>query len=640
MCGIFGRYAPDRRLGDIKQLCAATNDLKHRGPDGGAWWSEGCYFFGHRRLSIIDIAHGLQPMCSHDHKLVIAFNGEIYNYLELRSELISSGHTFTTNSDTEIILEGYRKWGADVCQKLQGMFAFAIADRTTEELFVARDRFGEKPMFLFEENGGVTFSSELGAFFRLDDFHADIDLEALGGYLCLNYVPGNRTLTRGIRRLPPATWRRYTADGITVGRYWSPPDHPNISTNLEDALGKLEIHIDSAVRMALRSDVPVTVFLSGGIDSSLVAESAVRQSGIKDAYCLDFDVPTYSEFSNAKQVAQSLGLEIRRVILTSDVLEEFVSIIERLDDPLADSSALAVWTLARDVAKDYKVALSGDGGDELFGGYLTYQATAIHRSTMRFLPLPIRNVLSRLANAIPVSPTKVSTSYKASRFLRAANLNSAQAHFSWNGTWLPSDAKNFVSADVAKIAATDALKVLASQHNLAPYPSLLDVQKADIADYLPNDILTKTDRMTMAFGLESRAPLLYPPLADFALALPDHLKVPKFSKPKHTLRKLAERKLGRQVSEAKKQGFSIPIHRWLREEARHIAEDLLSPTRLKDLPFLDAAEVIKAKDLHMSGKAQLGFELWGLMTLVAWYHARILRKNPHPPLTDLQRVKF
>ncbi|MCR4378623.1 MAG: asparagine synthase (glutamine-hydrolyzing) [Rhodospirillales bacterium] len=640
MCGMFGRYAPDRNLGDLQHLCAATNDLKHRGPDSGAWWSEDYFFFGHRRLSIIDIANGLQPMSSHDRQYVIVFNGEIYNYLELKSELQSYGHTFITNSDTEVIIEGYRKWGADVCLKLQGMFAFAISDLTNGDLFVARDRFGEKPLFLFEENGGVTFSSELGAFFRLKDFHADIDLEALGGYLCLNYVPGNRTLAKGIRRLPPATWRRYSINGITEDRYWTPPEHPNINANLEEALGQLENLVDNAVSMALRSDVPVTIFLSGGIDSSLVAESAVRQSDIKDAYCLDFDVPTYSEFSNAKRVAQSLGLKIRRVTLTSDALEDFVSIVERLDDPLADSSALAVWTLAREVAKDYKVALSGDGGDELFGGYLTYQATAIHRSTMRFLPQPIRNALSGLAKMIPVSPTKVSTSYKASRFLRAANLNSAQAHFSWNGTWLPHDAKNFVFDDAAKKAAQDALKLLTSRHNLAPYPSLLDLQKADIADYLPNDILTKTDRMTMAFGLEARAPFLFPPLAEFALALPDHLKTPLFGKPKHALRKLAERKLGHHVSEAKKQGFSIPIHRWLRDEARHLAEDLLSPTRLKDLSFLNAAEVIKAKDLHMSGKAQLGFELWGLMTLVAWYHARILRKNPHPPLTDLQRVVF
>lgn len=640
MCGIFGRYAPDRKLGDLQHLRAATNDLKHRGPDSGAWWSEDCFFFGHRRLSIIDIKHGQQPMCSHDLQYVIVFNGEIYNYLELKSELQASGHTFKTNSDTEVIVEGYRKWGTDVCQKLQGMFAFAISDRTSGELFVARDRFGEKPLFLFEENGCVTFSSELGAFFRLNDFHTDIDLEALGGYLCLNYVPGDRTLAKGIRRLAPATWRKYTANGYTEDRYWLPPEHPDINTNLEDALGTLEHHVDNAVNMAMRSDVPVTVFLSGGIDSSLVAESAVRQSDIKDAYCLDFDVPTYSEFDNAKRVAQSLNLEIRRVTLTSDALEDFVSIIERLDDPLADSSALAVWTLAREVAKDYKVALSGDGGDELFGGYLTYQATAIHRSSMRFLPPPIRNALSGLAKKIPVSPTKVSTSYKVSRFLRAANLNSAQAHFSWNGTWLPSDAKNFVSDEAAKKAAQDALEVLAAQHNLPPYPSLLDLQKADISDYLPNDILTKTDRMTMAFGLEARAPLLFPPLADFALALPDHLKMPLFKKPKHTLRKLAERKLGRHVSEAKKQGFSIPIHRWLRDEARDLAEDLLSPTRLQALPFLDADEVIKAKDLHMSGKAQLGFELWGLMTLVAWYHARILRKAPHPPQTNLQRVDF
>lgn len=640
MCGFFGRYSPDQSLGNLRQLCAATNDLSHRGPDSGAWWSDDVFFFGHRRLSIIDLEHGQQPMCSHDRRYVIAFNGEIYNYVELRSELESFGHTFHTNSDTEVILEGFRRWGEDICAKLQGMFAFAIADRTDGDLFVARDRFGEKPMFLLQERGGVTFSSELGAFFRLDDFNGEIDLEGLGGYLCLNYVPGDRTLAKGIRRLPPATWRRYSTTAITEGQYWFPPKHADMTITPSNALDTLEGHIDNAVRMALRSDVPVTLFLSGGIDSSLVAESAARQGEIKDAYCLDFDVPTYSEFDNAKHVAQSLGINIHKVPLTSDALEDFLSIVERLDDPLADSSALAVWTLAREVSKTYKVALSGDGGDELFGGYLTYQATAIHRTAMRFLPHSVRSGLSSLATAIPISPTKVSASYKAARFLRAANLDSAQAHFSWNGTWLPQDAQNFVSDPIAKTAAATALSSVARRHNLPTRPGLLDLQKADIADYLPNDILTKTDRMTMAFGLEARAPLLYPPLADFALSLPDRLKLPWCGKPKHALRKLAERKLGRHVSEAKKQGFSIPVHRWLRDEARHLVEDLLSPARLKDLPFLDSAEVIKAKDLHMSGKSQLGFELWGLMTLVAWYHARILRQSIRPPQTELQRVEF
>ena len=628
-------------LGDIAPLLHATNYLTHRGPDSGSWWSENQYFFGHRRLSIIDLAHGQQPMGSTDKRYVIAFNGEIYNYIELRKELEKLGHSFHTRSDTEVILEGYRRWGNEVCKRLTGMFALAIADRKEGGLFLARDRFGEKPLFIMETNDAVTFSSELGAFCCLPNYQGEINLTALGGYLCLNYVPGADTLVKGIKKLPTATWRQYSADGrVEEKTYWHPPFSCRNEASLEDNVERTGTLLDEGTKLALRSDVPVTIFLSGGIDSSLIAASAKKQSDIQHAYCLDFTEPSYSEYANAKHVADSLNLELRRVPLTAHAIEDFLPIVERLDDPLADSSALAVWTLARETAKDYKVVLSGDGGDELFGGYLTYKATALHSQLLSHLPHPVRRLLAGLSSYIPVSSTKVSASYKARRFLRAADLSPAEAHFTWNGTWLPREAGTFFADEASGTLAQGALNAIIKRYDIPAHPALQDLQRADIAEYLPNDILTKTDRMTMAFGLESRAPFLYPSLAEHAISLPEHHKLPPGGKPKHALRQLAENTFGPRVSTAKKQGFSIPVHNWLRKQARPIMEDLLSPSRLQDLPFLNAARVTEVMNIHTSGKAALGFELWGLMVLSAWYRARIQCIGFVTPPSDLKRIEI
>ena len=632
MCGIFGRFALTGSVGDLDQLCAATNHLRHRGPDSGGWWAEGPFFLGHRRLSIIDLDTGAQPMATKDGRFVIVYNGEIYNYLELRSELISFGYQFFSNSDTEVILAGYRHWGEDVCSRLIGMFAFAIADRLCCSLFVARDRFGEKPLFVCETKMSITFASEVGAFCYLDNYQAEIDKEALGSYLCLNYVPGDRTLMNGVRRIPPASWRRYTLDKAEQGTYWVAPTKEHSALNEIQARNDIQDKIDNAVRICLRSDVPVTLFLSGGIDSSIIAKSAASQGRLKHAYCLDMPEGSYSELSNAKFVAERLGIELRRVVLSESALLEFMDVVQHMDDPLADSSALAVWTLSREVAKDYKVALSGDGGDELFGGYLTYPATLLHARMRALTPYPARKTLTHLANSLPVSANKVTLSYKMMRFLRSADLPSSQAHFTWNGTWLPGDASRFLLDESDASNTMQALALLAQAHSLGDNPSLLALQIADTRDYLPNDILTKVDRTTMAFGLESRAPLLDMRVAEAALSLPKGLKVRGLGKTKYLLRTLADSIYGARVSKAKKQGFSIPVHKWLRgKDGRALMSDLLSKQSLSELPWLNAAEVKRVESAHLAEKAQLGFELWGLMVLVAWHRARItsrpLRSN-------------
>lgn len=624
MCGVFGRFALGRGRSNGADL-AATSLLRHRGPDAEGHWCDDDFFLGHRRLSIIDLVSGAQPLMSWDERYVITFNGEIYNYIELRQELLARGARFQTKSDTEVIVEAYRAFKEHTPSKLEGMFAFAIVDRAERSLYLARDRFGEKPLFYRDgPDGGVTFASELKALLRAAKDAFTLDATALLGFLCLNYVPGEQTLLDGYRRLPPATWRLYRAGRpVRTGRYWSPPDPAVMSEPdlpLPQLIGRLQQHLDDSVRQSLRSDVPVTLFLSGGIDSSLVAESAVRQGQITTAYCLDFEDSHFSEWPNASAVAQRLGLDLRRATARPPTPEVFQRLVYHADDPLADSSAAAVWYLAEEVGRDFKVVITGDGGDELFGGYLTYQATLLYSGLYRLLPGSALRLGARLANRVSPGDAKVTFGYKLQRLLRAFGLPPEQAHFTWNGTWLPDEALALMAPEIRKSAGDDFLAGLAEAHGLGGGVNLGKLQRADALSYLANDILVKVDRTTMAHGLEARAPYLMPRLAEYALRLPATAKCGAVGKTKRIMRGLMLRKFGPELANAKKQGFSIPVHRWLRKELRPIVESYLTPGALASVPFLDSGAVLRAKEAHLSGRAQLGFELWGLMVLIEWWN--------------------
>ncbi|MDB4939274.1 MAG: asnB [Labilithrix sp.] len=652
MCGIFGRFTWNAAPNDPTTLVPLVDLLRHRGPDGGGWWCSDGYFFGHRRLAILDLSEaGAQPMASPDGRYVVTFNGEIYNYVELEQELRAKGYVFQTRCDTEVLLHGYDAWGDGLLERLTGMFAFALADRKKGELLLARDRFGEKPLLYREGTGDVVFASELGPIAQHlagpNGSAGDraIDLEALAGYLCVNFVPGDRTLMSGVRRLEPGTMRKYGRKGlISTRRYYRPEPVQDARVDrgdLRGVLDELRVRLDDAVRIALRSDVPLALFLSGGIDSSLVAESAVRQGTLAAAFCVDVKAESFSEWDNAKWVADRLKLRLERVPLGPEALEDFLAIVSHADDPLADASAVAVWQLARATAKQFKVAVSGDGGDELFGGYLTYKATAVHRAVTSRIGGVARGALRAGARRIRARETKVSTSYKLLRFLRAADLPPGEAHFTWNGSWLPAEAAMLLSGDAARELARGAVRGMAARHGMSARPELGELQQVDAGEYLPNDILVKVDRMTMAHSLESRAPLLNHHLAGLALAA-----TPRFSQsiahpPKRLLRTLADETFGPRVSRAKKQGFSIPVHAWLRGPMRDLTMDLLSPSSIRSLGVLDETEVSRVRDRHMAAGEPLGFELWGLCVLVAWYRARVLssaRLEPERGRSALKQV--
>jgi asparagine synthase (glutamine-hydrolysing) len=625
VCGIVGIFGDaSSRQADVLQRLVTL--LAHRGPDGGGIWQEPPFALGHRRLSIIDLSLGGQPMADGSGRYVITFNGEIYNYLELRAELQRLGSVFQTNSDTEVILEAYRHFGVDAASRLVGMFAFAIADRRERTLYLARDRLGEKPLYVWSApSGDAVFASELKAITAFPGFECSIDPVALSGYLLLNYVPGHDTLLKGVSRLPPGSWCLLHIDGRRrSGSYWTPASRATIDAHTPlrgpATLDELAKRLDGAVRIALRSDVPVALFLSGGIDSSLVAESAARQGFLRHAYCLDFEDARFSEWSNAERVAARLGLELRRALAAPVDPDGFERLIYHADDPLGDASALPVDALAREVAKDYKVAISGDGGDELFGGYLTYRATALYRMLRKAIPANAARSAANWLAARTVGTGKVSASYQAHRFLRAWGLAPNVAHISWNGSWLPDQAAGLLAPELREQRPVErAVTALMARTRLAASPDLRSLQAADMAEYLPNDILTKVDRMTMAHGLESRAPLLHPAVAEFGAALERSEKLDLLGSSKKALRALAARTFPTEVSAAKKQGFSIPVHAWLRSEMRDSLELFLSRERVEALPFLDADTVLAKKTAHLDRRAELGFELWGLMALSAWW---------------------
>ena len=630
MCGIVGHFARDGGAMAPETLFELVRCVSHRGPDDNTFWQDGPYSFGHRRLSIIDLSPaGRQPMASADGAIVITFNGEIYNYVSLRAELTALGHVFRTQSDTEVLINGYRQWGTDLLPKLLGMFAFAIADRPKRELLLARDRFGEKPLLYLDDEHGTTFASELTPLSRIAH-EREVDGDALGRYLVLNYVPGEQTLFKGVRRVPPGGWRRYSADGrIDHGSFWTPPGDIDAPQSFDDAIDQLEAKLQQAVERTLVSDVPVGIFLSGGIDSSLVAQAAVKSGTIARAFSLGFAEQSHSELPGARSTAARLGLPITEVMLDASALARFTDLVAHADDPLADSSALAVWTLAAETAKHVKVVLAGDGGDELFGGYLTYPATLWHASVTSRLPQPIRRAMSATARRLAVGDGKVTTSYKLMRFLRAATLPAGEAHFSWNGTWLPDEAAAIAADPAVKQSARNSLRWMAARHGLTGAVSFGELQRADVRDYLVNDILVKSDRMSMAHGLEVRAPFLDRDLAEFALRLPADFKTGRRGAGKRILRALARRTYGPEMAGAIKQGFSIPVHEWLRGPARGLVEDLLSPASITSIPLLDAKVIAGAVADHQSGRRALGWELWGLMVLAAW-HRQQIQRVPRP----------
>ena len=608
--------------------------LRHRGPDGegeeiqqAVEWGLG---LGHTRLSIIDLSPaGKQPMCNEDGTIWITYNGEIYNFRELRTELEKNGHHFKSNSDTEVIIHLYEERGVRCLERLNGMFAFAIWDRSEKTLFLARDRIGKKPLHYALYDGGIIFGSEIKALLKHPKVVREIDLGSLNKYLSYEYVPAPGTIFKSIRKVRPGYFLLYKNGELRTERYWDIPlsDHPIGYKTEDEYVEELREILERSVRSRLVADVPVGVFLSGGLDSSLVAAMAKRSNKDIECFSIGFDEKSFDERKYAAKVAQSLNLKQNlRIFSTSEMLENLKELPRLLDEPLADASILPTYLLSKMTSEKLKVALSGDGGDELFAGYPTYQA---HKLVTYFDSLPdsLKDAAKSLALSLPVSDTDISFDFKIKQFLRGAGVSSEIRFFRWMGGFIDSEKKELLSDDLKA-----ALRRHNSYEDIFSYLSESGLTKdlerilyLSMKLYLQDDILVKVDRAAMANGLEVRCPLLDYEFVEFACRLPTYYKL-KGLKTKYLLKTAARGILPDEIIDRRKKGFGIPIARWLRNELKDFMLNSLEETKVKHQGFFNYAYIKKLIDDHLEKKQDNRKTLWSLLVFQIWHETYL--ENP------------
>ncbi len=623
MCGITGfvELAGHAPAAAEARVATMARTLAHRGPDGEGTWADDLAAFGHRRLSIIDVAAGRQPMGTPDGRVQVCFNGEIYNFMEVRRELQALGHAFRTQSDTEVILQAYLQWGEASVARLNGMFAYALWDARARRLLVARDRVGEKPLFYRQQGSGLAFASELKAL-RAGGFCGDaVDDEALDCYLSLGYVPAPRCLWRGVRKLRAAHYLVFSESGLVEKPYWKLKIGVPRPRSLDEAVEEFEPLLDAAVKARLMSEVPLGAFLSGGLDSSLVVSSMAKAMGRPVVTnSIGSQDARYDELDQARAVAQHLGTEHHEHVVVPQAVQVLERIAWHLDEPIADSSAVPTWYVCEMARRTVTVALTGDGGDESFGGYTFRYAPHVMESRLRAaLPVALRApVFGALGAAWPAS-AKLPRPLRLRTIFRNLAVGDSQAYYE-DLTWLKSDVRQrlYSRAYLEDLKGFTPFEVVEPHYSdPASADALARSQYADLQVYMTDDVFVKVDRMSMAHALETRAPLVDPSILEFAATLPAELKLgPEGGK--RVLRRLAEKRLPAAVVGAKKKGFSIPADEWLRGELKDYAwahifgRDGLVRERLNPM----AAQRLWAQ--HQSGARNHGVILWGLMMLGLW----------------------
>jgi asparagine synthase (glutamine-hydrolysing) len=615
MCGICGVVAgPGEGAPDLDVVARMNAKLVHRGPDDEGVFHEGPVALAARRLSIIDLAHGHQPIENEDGSAVVVQNGEIYNYRELKRELEGRGHRFATDCDTEVLVHLYEEHGEGFVDRLRGMFALALWDKRRRRLLLARDRFGIKPLYYRQHNGGLSFVSELKAMLEQPGFSRQIDPRAVAAYLAFNSIPAPLTIFAEARKLPPGHLLSWEGGEVAVRRYARPG--PVRADELrrgsaEELAAELREVLDDSVRAHLVADVPVGVLLSGGVDSGGLAALASQHAGEPlKTFSIGFEEEGFNELSRARLVAQRYGTDHHELVLRPDAVELLPKLVEAFDEPFGDSSALPAYLVSELAAGQVKTALSGEGGDELFGGYYTYVADLLARRVGRLAALA-----RPLAEALPSRSERVGFDYKAKRFARAAALPPLERHHGWKEIF---DSQARAELAGAK-AAWDPLDLYRERYaETEGAEPLARMQDVDLGIYLVDDLLVKTDRLSMAHSLELRVPFLDPKVAEFAFSLPTKMKVRGFAK-KRLLRRALEPLLPREIIHGRKQGFSIPLAAWLRGPLEPFARETLAPSTLERQGLLDPAAVTPLLDRHCAGREDLSRQLWGLMALTLWF---------------------
>ncbi len=614
MCGIAG--FTHQRPADSKLMRGAVSALAHRGPDQHGVYESTNVSLGAVRLRIIDLASGDQPLRSEDGDTVIAFNGEIYNHAELRRELEGLGHRFRTNCDTEVVLQAFLRWDKDCLKRLRGMFALAIWKESEKRLLLARDRLGIKPLYYCRIGDHIYFGSELKAIFVHREVQRRIDPVGLHYYLSLNYVPGLYTLVERVEKLRAGRWLEWCDGRVEMGTYWRLDFRPQDAWSLEDAKTELDRLLAASVREHLISDVPLGVWSSGGLDSSTILHYAAQASTRRlKTFSVSFHGRKFDESPYFRLVSSAYGTDHHEFDLRPDIA--LTSAIEDIayysDEPTADAGALPVWYLSRMSRQHVTVALSGEGADELFGGYVTYLADRLVRR-LRLAPPGLRRMaLSALAHW-PASNEKISFEYKLKRFLAGSFLDPDEAHLFWNGTFSEPEKRDLYHGNGHGPVGLLFQSPARPDDNIGTLNRYLWF---DQRFYLPDDILTKCDRMSMAHSLEVRPPFLDHRIAEFAASLPQRLKI-RGNTLKFVLRELMKDKLPPAVVKRKKEGFDIPIHDWLRGALKPLLLDTLTDEAVKRSGLFRPAKVRDLISAHLSRRANVGYHLWGLLILFLW----------------------
>jgi asparagine synthase (glutamine-hydrolysing) len=621
MCGIVGIVRNDKS--DIDQallgrMCAA---IRHRGPDDDGFYVNGPVGLGMRRLAIIDLKSGQQPIHNQDRTAWIVFNGEIYNYRELRDKLEKLGHSFYTNSDTEAIVHAYDQYGTDCPNHLRGMFAFAIWDERTQELFIARDRVGKKPLLYAQVNGQFIFGSEFSALLQHPDIGKEIDFEALNQYLSFMCVPAPLTAYQAIRKLEPGHSLRYCKGEIRIERYWQPDFSKKLDISEQEA-GERTIEIlREAVRVRLMSEVPLGAFLSGGIDSSaVVALMAEESSKPVKTFSIGFEEQDFSELHHARRVAEHVGADHHEFIVRPDALEVLPILVEHYGEPYADSSAIPTYYVARETRKHVTVALNGDGGDESFAGYERYAAMRLAERYHRIPAVLRESVVRQAIELMPSSETKRSRIRDVKRFVQSASLPKVERYLRWVSVFDSQAKQDLLTENFSRqTQSNSAAGMLDPWFARANGSGIVDAALlADIMTYLPNDLLVKVDIATMANSLEARSPFLDHHVIEFAASLPEKFKLRGLTT-KYLLKQILRKLLPAENLDRRKMGFGVPIGHWFRGKLQPLLrETLLSQASLKRGLFRPEA-VKRLVEVHTRSERDYSPQLWTLLMLELWF---------------------
>jgi asparagine synthase (glutamine-hydrolysing) len=615
MCGIAGIVEVGGRAVDRDLLTAMTTVQAHRGPDGDGFVCRDGVGFGHRRLAIIDLVSGDQPMPNDDRSAWIVFNGEIYNYRELREELEARGTRFRTQSDTEVILRAYEAYGPECVTRLRGMFAFAILDERARQVFLARDRVGIKPLVYHWNGRRLLFASELKGILEASDVPRELDLEALGEYLGYHYVAAPRTIFRTVRKLPPASTLTLSLDGGAprVARYWTLRFSPQARVSESEWIEGLRAHLAQAVRSHMISDVPIGAFLSGGLDSStVVALMAQASSAPVRTFSIGFAESDFDELAYARQVAARYGTDHYELVVKPSALDVLPKLAWHFDEPFADSSAIPTYYVSKITREHVTVALSGDGGDENFAGYRRYaRAQELHDRLDRGVLRLARPLLRLAAGVLPVG----APGQAYAGLLGAGDFGRYHRLMTYERS---ETLRHLLSADLrGAIAAPGPARFsgLASELGAPDYVSAL--QLIDVNTYLPEDILTKVDRASMAVSLESRVPLLDHVLMEYAATIPSTLKL-RDGQGKYILKRAMASSLPGDILTRRKMGFGVPLGDWFRGELREMVRDVLLSQAARERGLFRTAGIARLIEAHDTGRRDYSARLWALVCLELW----------------------